>query len=171
MRPRRFFVDVFERERHNVSTMNLAFSSKHPFVPNPRIDPKASRWIASLSDGSTVFEDITPGEKSAWLRLREHVKLHSLQVTNLRLEAYGRRVVLIPYKDEEYRPQINGYWYSSRVNALFCSQGVFEHYDRGIGYIKGREIIVTWVSQDGTVTQEIKPYRPDNLATIVNDEP
>lgn len=151
--------------------MSLAFSSKSPFVPNPRKDPKASRWIASLSDGSTVFEDIIPGEISAWQRLREYVSLHDLQVTNLRLEAYGRRVVLVPYKNEDYESQLNGYWYSSGVDCLITEVGVFEKFKRGIGYIKGHQVIITWVGEDGTIKQEIRDYKINDLANIINDEP
>lgn len=151
--------------------MNLAFSSKHPFVPNPAKDPKATRWIASLSDGTTVFEDVTPKELSSWLRLRDYVQLHSLQVTNLRLEAYGRRVILVPYKDAEGSPQVNGYWHSKKMHAFMTSSGVLEGRECGVGYIKGREVIITWVNEEGTVRQEIRPYKHGDLATIVNDQP
>lgn len=151
--------------------MTLAFNSKHPYVPNPKEDPTASRWIASLSDGTTVFEDVTPGEKSAWRRLREYVLLHKLQVTNLRLEAYGRSVVLVPYKDDEDRPQINGYWYSKFVGALLHSGGVTEKHARGIGILKGKEIWVNWVHEDGSIRCEVKEYNKDNEALIINNPP
>lgn len=149
--------------------MTLAFSSKHPHVPNPKDDPNASRWIASLSDGSTVFEDVTPHERSAWLRLRDYVEVHKLKVTNLRLEAYGRRVLLIPYRNEEDVAQINGYWHSKQINAWLHGNGVAEVECRGIGILKGRELWITWVSQDGTTRQEIRPYKPGDKAVIVND--
>lgn len=149
----------------------LAFSSKHPHVPDLKSDPKATRWIASLSDGTTVFEDVTPLEPSAWLRLRDYIALHSLKLTNLRLEAYGRRVLLVPYKDGDGNPQINGYWHSKRMHALLTDSGVFEGKDCGVGYVKGREVIITWVHEDGTVQQEVRPYKDADLATIVNDCP
>jgi len=151
--------------------MTLAFSSKHPFVPNPKKDSGASRWIASLSDGTTVFEDVTPNERSSWLRLRDYIETHKLKLTNLRLEAYGRQILLVPYKDDEGTPQINGYWQSKRINALLSQAGVHESHDRGIGYLKGREITITWVSEDGSVRQEIRPYKGDDLAVVVNDCP
>jgi len=151
--------------------MNLAFSSKHPFVPNPAKDSTVTRWIASLSDGTTVFEDVTPQEISSWLRLREYVRLHGLKITNLRLEAYGRRVLLVPYRDAEDCPQINGYWHSKKMHALMTASGIIEGRECGIGYVKAREIIITWVNQDGTVRQEIRPYKENDLATIINDYP
>lgn len=149
--------------------MTLAFSSKHPFVPNPAKDSTASRWIASLSDGTTVFEDVTPGERSAWVRLREYVEVHKLKLTNLRLEAYGHRVVLMPYRDDTGNPQINGYWQSKKAGALLNAATIGQINWVGIGLIKGREIHVTWVDHAGNVSYEIKPYDEANLACIVND--
>lgn len=149
--------------------MTLAFSSKHPYVPNPSKDPSKSRWIASLSDGTTVFEDLTPGCKSAWIRLSEYVACHKLKITNLRLEAYGHRVELMPYRDEDGNPQINGYWHSKKLGALLNAGPVSQVAWSGIGLIKGREIHVTWVEHTGNVSYEIKQYSEDNLACIVND--
>lgn len=152
-------------------TQNLAFSSKHPYVPNPKVDTNATRWIASLSDGTTVFEDVTPNESSAWLRLSDYVDKQKLKVTNLRLEAYGRRVLLVPYKDADGNSQVNGYWQSKRLNAILTDVGCAEGHERGIGYLKGREIIITWVGEDGTVQQDIRPYENGDPAVIVNDHP
>lgn len=150
--------------------MTLAFSSKHPYVPNLKNDPKATRWIASLSDGTTVFEDITPYELSAWQRLKIYIDTHNLKITNLRLEAYGRHVILVPYKDEDGNPQINGYWHSKQIGALLNSGGVTEQQSRGIGYIKAAQIYITWIDECGNVRQEVRPFI-NNLAVIVNDLP
>lgn len=149
--------------------MTLAFSSKHPFVPNTSKNANATRWIASLSDGTTVFEDVTPGETSAWMRLRQYVSVNNLKVTNLRLEAYGHRVVLMPYKDEYGNPQINGYWQSKKFGALLNASEIGQIQWTGIGLIKGREIHVTWIDHFGNVSYEIKAYDEANLACIVND--
>ena len=151
--------------------MTLAFSSKHPHVPNPKKDPASSRWIASLSDGTTVFEDITPGEKSSWMRLREYVETQKLKVTNLRLEAYGRSLNLVPYKDEEDRAQVNGYWQSKQMNSLLTQGGVVEGQRRGIGILKGKRIWMSWVNEQGVVQQEFRDYKPGDKAVIVNDPP
>jgi len=151
--------------------MTLAFSSKHPHVPNPKDNFKASRWIASLSDGSTVFEDVTPGEKSAWLRLKDYVEMHKLKVTNLRLEAYGRNVILVPYRDGDGNAQVNGYWHSKQLNALMHASGVTESECRGIGILKNKEVWLTWVHDNGTTRQEVREYTSGDKAVIVNDPP
>lgn len=151
--------------------MTLAFSSKSPFVPNPKKDPSDTRWIASLSDGSTVFEDVCPGKISAWQRLAEYIDLNNLKITNLRLEAYGRSVVLVPYKDSNDNAQINGYWYSKCIGALLADCGVIQAISCGIGYVKAKEIVITWVASDGTIKQEIRSYTPGDRACIINDAP
>ena len=151
--------------------MTLAFSSKSPFVPNPSKNHQCSRWIASLSDGTTIFEDVTPNIRSAWLRLRDHVETHKLKLTNLRLEAYGRSIVLIPYKSEDKIPQINGYFYSKRMTAILNSGPGIQFQDVGIGFIKGKEVFITWVRTDGSVFQEVREYKKDNQACIINDHP
>lgn len=149
--------------------MTLAFSSKHPFVPNPSQNPKASRWIASLSDGTTVFEDITPHERSSWRRLREYVVANNLKLTNLRLEAFGHRVILLPYKDINGDAQINGYWYSKFNSAILTSGGIYENAGCGIGMVKAKEVYITWITADGTTHQEIRPYKFNDEAVIIND--
>ena len=150
--------------------MTLAFSSKHPYVPNPKNDPKASRWIASLSDGTTVFEDVTPYELSAWARLKIYVETHKLKLTNLRLEAYGRNVSLVPYRDDNGNPQINGYWHSKQIGALLNAGGVTEQQSRGIGYVKSSEVYITWIDECGNIRQEVRSF-VNNAAVIINDPP
>lgn len=141
--------------------MTLAFNSRHPHVK------KGNRWIASLSDGSTVFEDKTPGLESAWTRLKKYVQLHGLEITNLRLEAFGRFVKLLSYRTDDGRVQIDGYWQSSRIGAFF---GAFtdEVSWRGIGYIKGGEANVIWIDDKGSITHELREFKSDDPAAILN---
>jgi hypothetical protein len=116
-----------------------------------------------------VFEDITPGERSAWIRLGEYITVHKLLITNLRLEAYGHKVMLMPYRDEFGNAQINGYWHSKKFGAILNAGPIGQIAWSGIGIIKGRDIHITWIDHNGNVSYEIKPYVDDNLACIVND--
>lgn len=144
--------------------MTLAFNSRHPYVK------KDSRWIASLSDGTTVFEDHTPDcDRSAWRRLQDYVRQHGLKITNLRLEAYGCFVKLLPYKDETGRPQIEGYWQSSRIGALFGQNVRSEYNWRGIGFVKDGEVNIVWINHQGSITQEVRELKPDDPAVIMNE--
>lgn len=151
--------------------MNLAFNSKHPFVPNPNKDINASRWIASLSNGLTVFEDVTPFEESAWIRLRKYISQHNLKITNLRLEAFDKRIVLVPYYGPNNEPQVNGYWYSQRSGKLIANNLSQDFFWKGIGYIKGPNIYITWVDSTGNISNEIKEFDEKNLACIINNMP
>jgi hypothetical protein len=146
--------------------MLLAFTSKHPFVPRPSKDKNASRWIASLSDGSTVFEDITPGIPSAWHRLREYITTHSLALTNLRLEAFGHNILLMSYKAEDGTVQLNGYFYSKRQHILTGASLQAQWREVGIGFLRNNEIYITWISEKGDIRQEIRSHKEGNLAVI-----
>lgn len=158
--------------------MTLAFNSRHPHVPSA----DEGRWIASLSNGSTVFQDKTPGIKSAWRRLKDYVELHDLKITNVRLEAYGRLVHTIPYLDDEKRPQLNGYWQLEKVGS-FLNMDLPNVHWRGIGYVKARTIYITWVNQEGGVSMDTRPLFRDveqedgstqrmmDLGVILNDHP
>jgi len=154
---------------------SLAFTSKSPYVPSV----EQGRWIASLSDGQTIFEDKTPGERSAWVRLREHLEVHKLKITSLRLEAYGRRAITIPYRNEDGEKQVNGFWQSSRIGA-FLNSNMPQLAWRGIGYIRHRRIYITWIAADGSISQEErdlfqeevdngKKVRHYDMGAILND--
>ena len=50
-----------------------------------------TKWLASLSDGTTVVEGMPPYEKikdelSPWLRLKAHLKEERLHITGLRIQ-------------------------------------------------------------------------------------
>lgn len=141
--------------------MTLAFNSRHPHVK------KDNRWIASLSDGTTVFEDKTPGMESAWSRLKKYVRLHKLEITNLRLEAFGRFVKLLSYRSDEGTIQIDGYWQSSRIGAWFGAYTDEVNW-RGIGFIKNNELNVIWIDDKGNIQHEVRPYLEDDPAAIIN---
>jgi hypothetical protein len=149
--------------------MTLAFTSRAPFVPTA----EQGRWIASLSDGSTVFEDKTPGLSSAWRRLGKYVETHKLKMTGLRLEAYGRRVTLIPYRGESGEAQLNGYFQATKVGKFLNVPGP-QLIWRGVGWVKGLDIHICWVDSNGETSIELRPlYRGSkmDLAVIINDPP
>jgi hypothetical protein len=142
--------------------MTLAFNTRHPHVyPN-------NRWIASLSDGTTVFEDITPGMKTAWMRLKEYVAANDLHITNLRLEYAGQQARLIPYKDEAGNPQLLGYWQAKKQKRFITSGVSIEKTWRGIGYLSGNKICITWITEEGGFVPEVRDYDPKKEGVILN---
>ena len=57
------------------------------------------RWIASLSNGETIFEDTLPHEVAAWKRLGEYVKQNNLAITKVRVQLNELHVDLPPHQD------------------------------------------------------------------------
>src|SRR5688572_11727604 len=144
--------------------MNLATKASDPYVPE-------NKWIASLSNGETIFQDNTPGIESSWSRLKTYVQTNKLQLTNLRLQAYGRHIQLIPFKAADGSPQLDGYWFSNKISRLFGFSGFdAESKEIGIGYVISGRIMITWVREDGIVTAEQRavPELFDAPSLIIN---
>jgi hypothetical protein len=121
-----------------------------------------NKWIASLSDGTTVFDDIgPPGTISAWRRLKAHVSNHKLKLTGLRLQAFGQTISLPPGSE--------GYWHSKRVSAIVGSGSHdFTSYDFAVGYVAEGYIHITWVCQDGHIRAEVRELKEEDVGHISN---
>ena len=129
-----------------------------------------NRWIASLSDGTTVFEDRTPNAPSAWIRLQQHLKENRLKITCLRLQACGVLVQLPPRRDDNGIVQLDGYWHSKQIEAILDSRFP-QKTSYGIGFIKGNILYIKWIRENGAVEDEAREYnRKNDLAGILNDE-
>lgn len=141
----------------------VAFSTRGWSVPD-------HRWIANLSDGSVVFEDNRPGQSSAWLRLARYVREQNLLITGLRLQAYGKTVNALPYRDKSGTPQIQGYWQAKRQSAVLSTGGqkIPQQLDHGIGYVLNGNIHIVWLCENGTVDSEIRPVTEKELGCIMN---
>ena len=111
------------------------------------------RWIVSLSNGETIFEDQLKDALSAWRRLGIYVKEKKLAITNLRLQIGGRHVEL-PSHQEGYimkgKVQSTGSW--SRVSVC-------------IGYAQGGRAMIHEVSSDGA-SHTVYCEDPGEPATI-----
>lgn len=143
--------------------VNLAFRADSPYV-------EANRWIASLSDGTTVFEDRTPNIASSWIRLQEHVKANRLRITRLRLQAHGVLVQLPPLRDDHDNIQLDGYWHSKRHTA-WLDPNLPQTLDMGVGYIQDGRLYIKWITEKGSVEEEVRVYdRSKDLAGILNGE-
>jgi hypothetical protein len=51
------------------------------------------RWVASLSNGETIYEDETKGERPSWERLSEYCVDNDLSITNLRLNIVIKKAI------------------------------------------------------------------------------
>jgi len=108
-------------------------------ILSKRVDkfvPK-NRWIASLSNGETIFEDNRAGLGSAWERLAEYLKQNKLSITKLRLQL-GPLEVPIPDHQEGYI-QLKKFW-STGAESDLCYK---------IGYVQGGLALIHEVSSRG----------------------
>lgn len=105
---------------------------------------KPVRWIASLSNGETIFEDHKPGENSAWERLSKYVKANSLSITRLRFQMNSLEVPL-PAKSFAYIQK-----------KKFISTGGHSQLQYCIGHVENNgKALVHYVSEDCSSYSEI----------------
>jgi hypothetical protein len=98
------------------------------FVPN-------TRWIASLSNGETIFEDNRANLDSAWRRLSKYIKEKDLKITQLRFQHNGKTVTMPSHAD--------GYFH---LNKVFEGPGnVGGKFFRGIGVVNNNITTITWI--------------------------
>ncbi len=79
-----------------------------------------NRWIASLSNGETVFEDCKPGLENAWLRLREYVETNNLSITQLRVQFNNGSEVKLPSNAQGYLQKKKAWSTGSQSGACYC---------------------------------------------------
>lgn len=79
-----------------------------------------NRWIASLSNGETIFEDCKPGEEIAWDRLRKYVHQNGLSITQLRVQFQNNSEVKLPANQEGYIQKKKAWSTGSTCGQAFC---------------------------------------------------
>lgn len=80
-----------------------------------------TRWIVSLDNGQTVFQDDgRPGlENSAWLRLKEYCENNNLYITNMSIGFRSNRYNLEPNADGYYFAKgVRGMWGAPKTIQL-----------------------------------------------------
>jgi len=106
------------------------------FVVNS--DTPEMRFLASLSDGTTVIQDAPNGQPHAWLRLVDYVKQNNLNITGLRL-VYKNHQITLPSNQ-------NGYYFSKRIMTVYPGNNSQTHI--GCGYLNQDGINVIWCLED-----------------------
>lgn len=84
------------------------------------------RWIASLSNGETIYENNIKGEAPSWARLTMYVEDNDLSITNLRLEVAGK-IVKLPAGQEGYIQKNVAWGFSNQFSGV----------SKCIGYVQG----------------------------------
>lgn len=103
------------------------------------------RWIASLSNGETIFEDRIPGQSAAWKRLGEYVKKNNLAITKVRVDINELRVDLPSHKD--------GYIQKKKIASLGANMSK----SVCIGYVENGRAMLHQLGEDrSSVTSYIE---------------
>ena len=85
------------------------------------------RWIASLSNGETIFEDRISGLPPAWIRLAQYIKENKLSITNLRAQI-GPDIITLPANQPAYiqkkKIQSTGAWTRESICIGYAKDGL-----------------------------------------------
>lgn len=93
-----------------------------------------SKWIASLSDGSTVVEKWIKGEVSPWSKLKEVCKTKGVKITQLRLQVNGKTYTSIKGAEGYFQ----SHWIAQDDSGAIFSRS-------GIGYVNNTHLHILWV--------------------------
>jgi hypothetical protein len=96
----------------------------------------ADRWIASLSNGETIYENSIEDELPAWTRLARYVEENDLSITNLRLQIANTEVKL-PAGQEGY----------IQKSVIWGFSNQFSGVSKCIGYSQGKLSLIYQVDE------------------------
>lgn len=107
-----------------------------------------SGWIASLSNGETVFETpAVPGEPSSWQKLLSRIREDGLKMTALRLQRGGTTIMA--------RSRAEGYVQCGEIKIALISGKTSNV--QGIGTVIGDQVIITWMDNNRNIWQDVRP--------------
>lgn len=109
---------------------------------NPDV-PK-TRWIVSLSNGETIFEDHRKDQPPAWQRLAEYVEEEDLSITAMRVQFDSGLEIKLPSGQEGYI-QKKKVWFTGQSGGLCLC----------VGYVQGDKSMIHEASSDGSSISKI----------------
>lgn len=120
-------------------------------------------WIASLSNGETVFEQPpVAGEKSSWQKLLDRLTAENLKMTGLQLQGNGLTLVC------DYHKKVQGYCMAYEVLQIMFRNITKKM--QGVGTIQNDLVFMTWIDDNGTVKQEIRPLSEMKAHSTLRDQ-
>lgn len=119
-------------------------------------------WIATLSNGNTVFEEpAVPGEPSSWQQFLHALKGSGVSITMLRLQRGGKTVHALPPK------RCEGYFQAYEfLKSMFRDT---EDHRQGIGSIIGNQVYIAWLDDSGNIWIDIRPLEEVKIHTTLRD--
>jgi len=115
---------------------------------DPSIDPK-SFWTATLSDGNIIYEDIRPGQETAWTRMRKYLLNNKdVKIREMSLTFHNEGVTI----KRNHPNDFDGFFFSNQVVAIL---GGKQKLIRRLGLVKGSTAYVICISDDGEKNEEV----------------
>lgn len=112
---------------------------------------KHQGWVASLSNGDTVFEWAPePGERSAWGQLQERCEKEGLWITQIQLHLAGKKFIGIKNAD--------GYTCFTDYHRIGFMTGMLkEKRVRGIGSVVGDTVYCLLIDDNLEAQNDVRP--------------
>ena len=104
----------------------------------------AWRFKAKLNDGSTVADSLSAAGRSDWLKLADKLSERGGSIRTLALTD-GDRTIVLPRSDRYVH-----------LKKAFCeiSGGAPTRFSYSVGFVVGREAVLVWGEEDGSVRIE-----------------
>jgi len=118
----------------------IVSKSANEFVPK-------TRWVASLSNGETIFEDYRSDEEPAWKRLALYVDENGISITGMRAQFESGLEIKLPSGQEGYVQKKKAWCTGQSSGVMLC-----------VGYIQGDKSLIHEASSSG-----------DSVSKIVDD--
>ena len=122
-----------------------------------------ARYVVSLSDGTTVYQDEIPHLERSWQRLCKYIKLNDLQIVDLKLCRESKSIT-IPGQNHR------GYCYGNKGTAVWLT-GVTE-ISQCVGWLDENDMChLIWVKLPKFVetTIEVRSAEKAGFFLIKND--
>ena len=97
-----------------------------------------TRWIVSLSNGETIFEDHRSDEAPAWERLARYVLANNLSITGMRVQFDSGLKINLPSGQEGYVQKKKAWCTGNAGGILMC-----------IGHVEGKVTRIYEASSSG----------------------
>lgn len=108
----------------------------------------SGRWIASLSNGETIFEEpVQPGALSPWQALLQRCRDEDLRIVQLRLQVAGVNVTALA--------GAAGFVQCSEMHRDLQTKA--ERHRRGIGSVIGDVVVINWIDDSRNIWQDVRP--------------
>jgi hypothetical protein len=103
-----------------------------------------TRWIVSLSNGETIFEDHRVDQEATWIRLAKYVEECDISITSMRVQFESGLEIKLPPGQEGYIQKKKAWCTGQAGGLLMC-----------VGYVQGNISQIHEASSSGDSVSKI----------------